>query len=212
MRSPRPALRLHETDAERFWSCVDIAGERECWPWAAGTDRTGYGTMRVLGRTVGSHRIAWALHHDRTPEPGEVVRHTCDNPPCCNPLHLVIGTVADNNRDIAARRRQRGYNSVVIARALIDGATAEDLVRIFHMHPSTAAEYVRIGAEATIERRALRGRNGRGRRRRVANEPALIAARNGTSVETLMSEYGVSRATAFRYRAKVAEERAHQSG
>ncbi|ACP44084.1 hypothetical protein VPP93_gp13 [Vibrio phage VP93] len=34
-----------------------------------------------------------------------VVRHTCDNPRCINPDHLIGGTIADNNRDRAERGR-----------------------------------------------------------------------------------------------------------
>lgn len=33
------------------------------------------------------------------------VRHTCDNPRCINPEHLLLGTWADNNRDRAERVR-----------------------------------------------------------------------------------------------------------
>lgn len=36
---------------------------------------------------------------------GVVVRHTCDNPRCINPDHLIPGTRADNNRDRAERNR-----------------------------------------------------------------------------------------------------------
>jgi hypothetical protein len=117
----------------------------------------------------------------------------------------MAGTQADNNRDIAQRRRNRTYNSVVVARALLDGATAEDLVAIFSMHPSTAAEYVRLGPEGAVERRAQRGvvlpRQHR-RVRLVANESALQAARDGASLQQLVTEHGLSRATAYRYLAR----------
>lgn len=36
---------------------------------------------------------------------GLVVRHTCDNPRCINPRHLVIGTAADNSADMVHRGR-----------------------------------------------------------------------------------------------------------
>ena len=36
---------------------------------------------------------------------GMIVRHTCDNRACINPMHLQIGTHADNMRDMATRGR-----------------------------------------------------------------------------------------------------------
>lgn len=55
----------------------------------------------------GAHRVAYCeanglLLSDIT---GLVVRHKCDNPPCVNPDHLELGTVADNNRDKIDRGR-----------------------------------------------------------------------------------------------------------
>jgi hypothetical protein len=37
---------------------------------------------------------------------GMLVCHTCDNPPCCNPKHLFLGTFQDNIDD----RERKGRN------------------------------------------------------------------------------------------------------
>jgi hypothetical protein len=36
---------------------------------------------------------------------GKIVLHRCDNPKCCRPDHLQIGTIADNNHDRDAKGR-----------------------------------------------------------------------------------------------------------
>lgn len=92
--------------AERLWAKVDRRGPDECWPWLAGTTR-GYGYLRAggLGRMIYAHRAAWEVANGCTIPAGMVACHTCDNPICCNPTHLWIGTVGDNNRDMTAKGR-----------------------------------------------------------------------------------------------------------
>jgi hypothetical protein len=87
-------------------SKIDIRGEDECWPWL-GTTAKGYGVIRFHGSpfTLSAHRVAYQVHVGEVPE-RHVVRHTCDNPICCNyKTHLITGTMMDNSSDAVIRGR-----------------------------------------------------------------------------------------------------------
>lgn len=70
----------------------------------------GYGCLEMKGRTARSHRrclahrAMYAITWGKCPA-GVVVRHTCDNTRCVNPTHLVLGTQADNIKDMVSRGR-----------------------------------------------------------------------------------------------------------
>jgi len=90
---------------------VQIGGPDECWPWLAARKEKGYGQFAWQGRNVKAHRLAYELAVGPIPPGpgyhGMCVCHTCDNPGCCNPSHLFIGTVQDNLRDM--RQKGRGF-------------------------------------------------------------------------------------------------------
>lgn len=86
---------------ERFWSKVDKRGPNDCWEWKAGRHTQGYGLFWFEGTTHRAHRLVMG-------EPKLHVLHTCDNPPCCNPNHLFLGTDADNMEDKVLKGRARG--------------------------------------------------------------------------------------------------------
>lgn len=65
-------------------------------------NKQGYSMGRYLGKPTMLHRIVFHQTQGYFPE---VVRHTCDNPRCINPAHLVGGTYADNSRDMVERKR-----------------------------------------------------------------------------------------------------------
>lgn len=91
----------------RYWPKVSHnKASNECWEWRAkATHPYGYGRMSAgRGVNLKAHQIAWALANGPIPD-GAVVRHRCDNPPCCNPRHLEIGSQADNVNDARTRGR-----------------------------------------------------------------------------------------------------------
>ena len=90
----------------RFHSKVKAGEPNECWPWIAkATANYGYGRMTAgRGRYLRSHQVAWALQNGPIPD-GAIIRHKCDNPSCCNPSHLELGSQADNITDAMGRGR-----------------------------------------------------------------------------------------------------------
>ena len=85
--------------------------ERGCWEWNGARNSNGYGNLGLGGgRTGAAHRVSYEVHHGPIPD-GMFVRHKCDNPPCINPDHLLIGTPRQNSGDMVKRRRTRSYAS-----------------------------------------------------------------------------------------------------
>lgn len=90
-----------------FWDRVDRSGGFfACWPWTGPLYRDGRGHVWYGGRLRRAHQVAWIEANGPIPE-GQGVLHTCDNPPCCNPLHLFAGTQLDNIADMVAKGRHR---------------------------------------------------------------------------------------------------------
>lgn len=92
----------------RFWSKVAVGDPGECWPWQEKSrNEHGYGIFRPTkdSGVVKAHRFAWSTENGPIPA-GEVIRHSCDTPPCCNPAHLSNGTQAQNIADMHERGRR----------------------------------------------------------------------------------------------------------
>jgi hypothetical protein len=95
-----------QTFEQKLWSYIDRRGENECWNYTKGLDRDGYGHFYFDGKTYRAHRAVYKVSKGPIPK-GYYVCHTCDNPTCCNPEHLIIGTPKENMRQMAERGRSK---------------------------------------------------------------------------------------------------------
>lgn len=93
---------------ERLFDGIDRSGGPDsCWEWQGLRGEGGYGLMSVGSRAHTTHRLVMYLEAGRVLSSSEVVCHQCDNPPCCNPGHLSIGTQKENIRDMLNKGRGR---------------------------------------------------------------------------------------------------------
>ncbi len=135
---------MNATDIARFWSYVDVQGPDDCWEWQRARTN-GYGRFAAGKRMRIASRVAYELTHG--PLGTNEARHTCDNPPCCNPAHLIPGTHAENMADMARRerapkRRLTGPQVLDIRSRAAVGARVVDLAAEFGVTPSNISQIV----------------------------------------------------------------------
>jgi hypothetical protein len=105
---------LTKQDVQRFWIKVDKSPghgpKGDCWEWQNCRDDDGYGCFGVQGRVYRATRIVYSLEHASDDITHLMVCHSCDNPPCCNPDHLSLGTSSSNLEDAARKGRMARGN------------------------------------------------------------------------------------------------------
>jgi hypothetical protein len=76
-----------------------------CKPWQGQCNSKGYGRVHTSRKTRRlAHRVAYEQAYGPIPD-GMDVCHHCDNPPCVEPLHLFLGTHAQNMKDMVTKGR-----------------------------------------------------------------------------------------------------------
>jgi hypothetical protein len=135
--------------AARFWAKVQKGDG--CWEWQGSRQQRGYGLFRIKGRLHKAHRAALMVSGVEVPD-DLCVLHSCDNPPCCNPAHLRLGTKGENNTERHAKGRTvlpkqcRGEDSV-------HSKLTEQRVREMRRWRSEGLTYAEIGKRAGISPR-----------------------------------------------------------
>ena len=103
-----------------YWNKINVPEDwkdhpEKCWLWITGKGGNGqvYGTFTIKSKTYHksfrSNRFMYENCYGPIPN-GILVCHHCDDPSCCNPLHLFLGTNQDNTTDMISK----GRNIIVV--------------------------------------------------------------------------------------------------
>ena len=90
---------------EKFWS--KTKPKNGCLIFGSGKPYGGFQKMKA-------YKFAYLITKGKI-EKGMVIRHTCDNPACVNPEHLILGTASDNMNDMKLRGRLKetiGFSAI----------------------------------------------------------------------------------------------------
>lgn len=112
MRHRRYPVTMYDytpSDISRLWSNINVLEDVDaCWEWQSGLNTGGYGHLSIRGKARLAHRLVYAVSYGDFSH-NLCVCHTCDNRLCCNPHHLFLGTVKDNNQDRTQKGRGGGH-------------------------------------------------------------------------------------------------------
>lgn len=136
--------------AHRLAQRIEPPTEKGCWEWSGCINpTTAYGRASWNQKSRQVHRIVWMLVYGEIPR-GKSVLHKCDNPPCCNPYHLYLGTPADNAHDRKTRNRGNRHHSftkqeVELIRATFTSNSDITAMAIqYNVHPTTIYKIIKL--------------------------------------------------------------------
>ena len=96
---------------ERLLKKIVIDHVTGCWEFQGGRNNIGYGMIRDGKKMRTTHRVSYEEHNSKIPN-GLLVLHSCDNPICCNPKHLSVGTHQQNTDDMMRKGRHNPWGGV----------------------------------------------------------------------------------------------------
>lgn len=141
---------------EKYADRIERRSINECWLWTGSRTTAGYGNLTRYNRAHYAHRSAYHCNNGTN---ATVVRHTCDNPPCVNPRHLIGGTHADNARDAIERGRAHRARGEAVNTAVLTARQVLDARRKFKAGASIATLARDLGVAHSALTAAVTGKS-----------------------------------------------------
>lgn len=90
---------------KRLWEKIRKRSRDECWPWLGAFSKRGRGYIGIpyTNTTTQACRVAYMSFYRKSIPENMCVCHSCDNPNCCNPRHLSLGSHRTNLQDAARK-------------------------------------------------------------------------------------------------------------
>lgn len=118
----------YNTDLDINKKIKSTSDENQCWEWTGTKNKSGYGLAYQGGKEWLAHRLVYFKATDTLPE---AVCHTCDNPLCCNPKHLVGADRLYNNRDRHKKGRSKAPKGIDNAKAKLTDDQVVEIRRLY---------------------------------------------------------------------------------
>jgi hypothetical protein len=141
-------MEFTQTEVTRFWLHVNKTTEDDCWEFKTYSKNNIYGSFKLGHRTYHAARLAYIFTFGQIEDSKIFVCHKCDNPPCCNPNHLFLGTAKDNNRDMALKGRTSQKVTISQAEEIIQlyktgRYTQDQLAAIYNCDQTSISLYLK---------------------------------------------------------------------
>jgi hypothetical protein len=166
-KQPRPSAQTAVRDTCGNQKCVnpkhlcwekplfdryEVAGD--CWVWSGKKNWCGYGVAMRNGKEIRVHRLVLSA---KTPIPfaGAVARHTCDNPSCIRPDHLLWGTHADNAADCVSRGRNYKFTPKLGVENRRARFSKEQIIEIWRLSCEQGLSQAAIGKRFGVRQTAI---------------------------------------------------------
>lgn len=102
----------------RLMSKIEVS-ESGCWLYTGSTDSSGYGKIKIAGKSVGTHKVSYIIHNGDYDQSLEIMHH-CDNPLCINPDHMTPVTHKVNMWDSIIKGRHPWADSIIGKKHIIN--------------------------------------------------------------------------------------------